>query len=327
MLPRLDPHDLPDVMAEDVSGGEVVIRPLASADSFEALTALLHRAYAPLGALGLNYTAVDQTVEVTRRRCAAGECLVLEHDGRLAGTITIAGPHDPVHDAWALQTPWLWRADTAYLNQLAVEPALQRRGLGRRLVGCSAQWARERGYRYLALDTAVPAAQLRRYYERLGFFDADEVQWRGKRYRSLVMARPIDGAPWPAVLEPTAQVRALWARMQARDWTGVGTLFARQAKAVWWTSGERFLDRDAIVRVNEMYPAGWSISLLEANLLADGRVHSLVRVDHPPHAFYANSFFRFDGPLIAAVDEYWATCERPPAWRDAQAIGAYERFR
>lgn len=308
-------------------GEEASIRPLAPQDSAPALTELLHRAYAPLGALGLNYTAVDQSVEVTRKRCAAGECFVLEYDGQLAGTVTIAGAHDPERDAWALQTPWLWRADTAHLNQLAVEPALQRRGLGRRLVDWCVQWARQRGYRYLALDTAVPAAPLRRYYERLGFLDADEVQWNGKRYRSVIMARPIDGAPWPAAIEPTALVRTLWARMQARDWTGVRALFLPQARAVWWASGERFLDRDAIVRVNAVYPEGWTIAVLEVNTLADGRVHSLVRVDHPPHIFYANSFFRFDGPLIAAVDEYWATREEPPAWRSAQAIGAYERFR
>jgi hypothetical protein len=140
------------------------------------------------------------------------------------------------------------------------------------------------------------------------------------------MVKPIDGAPRPATFHPASLVRELWARMQARDFTGVGALFVPQAKVVWWSSGERFLDRDAIVRVNALYPEGWTIALLEVNPLADGRVHSLVRVDHPPQTFYANSFFRFDGPLIAAVDEYWATREQPPAWRSAHSIGAYDRF-
>ena len=51
--------------------------------------------------------------------------------------------------------------------------------------------------------------------------------------------------------------------------------------------------------------------------LQDGRVMTLVRVDHPPQAFYATSFFLVDDDRILAVDEYWATAEPPPAWRDA----------
>jgi hypothetical protein len=69
----------------------ISVRRLATADSLEALTALLHRAYAPLGAMGLNYTAVDQTVEVTRKRCAAGTCFVAVDGERIVGTVAVAG--------------------------------------------------------------------------------------------------------------------------------------------------------------------------------------------------------------------------------------------
>ena len=41
------------------------IRVFAADDLIEHLTELLHRAYAPLGARALNYTAVDQSVETT----------------------------------------------------------------------------------------------------------------------------------------------------------------------------------------------------------------------------------------------------------------------
>jgi len=44
------------------------LRPLAPSDSIVELTLLLHRAYARLGAMGLNYTAVDQSPDVTARR-------------------------------------------------------------------------------------------------------------------------------------------------------------------------------------------------------------------------------------------------------------------
>ena len=48
--------------------GMLLIRQLAPADSLEELTHLLHRAYAQLGGMGLNYTAVSQPTETTARR-------------------------------------------------------------------------------------------------------------------------------------------------------------------------------------------------------------------------------------------------------------------
>ena len=46
------------------------IRPLLPSDSLEELTALLHAAYASLAAQGWNFTAVDQSVAMTRERLA-----------------------------------------------------------------------------------------------------------------------------------------------------------------------------------------------------------------------------------------------------------------
>lgn len=44
----------------------IVIRPLDPADSIAELTALLHRAYAPLLAQGLRYVATHQDETTTR---------------------------------------------------------------------------------------------------------------------------------------------------------------------------------------------------------------------------------------------------------------------
>ncbi len=61
-------------------------------DSITDITALLHRAYAALGALGLNYTAVDQAPEITRSRLSRGQCFLAEWAGQLAGTIVVYRP-------------------------------------------------------------------------------------------------------------------------------------------------------------------------------------------------------------------------------------------
>jgi ribosomal protein S18 acetylase RimI-like enzyme len=146
------------------------IRPLRSTDCLAALTALLHRAYAPLGAMGLNYTAVDQTVEVTRKRCAAGTCFVAVDSERIVGTVTVAGPHDPLRQAgWAEQTPWFCRHDAAHLHQLAVEPVLQGSGLGRRLLAQCVDWARAQGdLRRVELNVYATHAAAIRLYQSLG---------------------------------------------------------------------------------------------------------------------------------------------------------------
>src|SRR5437868_1228691 len=63
------------------------IRPLAPNDCLTQLTALLHASYASLAAQGWNFTAVDQTVDVTRDRLAGAQGFVAELHGRLVGTI------------------------------------------------------------------------------------------------------------------------------------------------------------------------------------------------------------------------------------------------
>ena len=167
------------------------LRPLQAADSLDALTALLHRAYARLAAMGLNFTAVDQTVAVTRRRVEAGQCFVLDADGALAGTVVVCGPFDETQNPGVRRSPWYLRADIAHLHQLAVDPAHQGRRHGERLIAACEEWARERGFRGIALDTAEPALHLRTLYARLGYAEVDRVQWDGKRYRSLILLKPL----------------------------------------------------------------------------------------------------------------------------------------
>ncbi|MFL9865969.1 GNAT family N-acetyltransferase [Paraburkholderia fungorum] len=155
-----------------------------SRDSYVALTALLHRAFARLGEMGLNCTCVDQTVETTHSRATRGDCYVAVCEGRIVGTMTLHAPdHDSPCDLYR-------RDDIASLRQFGVEPVWQARGIGTLLIAFADHWAATRGYAELALDTPQPAAHLIAFYRGQGFRIADFVHFDGKQYDSAILSKP-----------------------------------------------------------------------------------------------------------------------------------------
>lgn len=163
---------------------DVAYRLLRADDSIEELTELIHRAYASLAAMGLRYLGTWQPPETTRERSEGGECWVGERDGLLVATVTLYEP------ARAGGAPWYDRADVASFGQLAVEPALQRHGIGSALMDIVERRARECGAAEVACDTAEPATHLIRWYEARDYRIVDRVDWRpGTNYLSVVLSK------------------------------------------------------------------------------------------------------------------------------------------
>jgi len=161
----------------------MIIRQLEAADSIPDLTRLLHDAYAGLGAMGFNYTAVDQTEDVTRSRIARGLCLVAVDGGTVVGTIMFVPPG---------QTggcPCYERPDVATIGQFGVSPACQGAQVGTHLLREAERLAVAAGAAELALDTAEGASHLIAWYERNGFRFVEHAQWPGKTYRSVIMSK------------------------------------------------------------------------------------------------------------------------------------------
>lgn len=170
----------------------IAIRPLRAEDSIEQLTALLHQAYASLAAKGWNFTAVDQSVEVTRERVSAGQAFVAERQGELVGTVAISPPKPAEGRYLKDAVPALYtEPGTAILAQLAVHPELRGQGLGEQLMDAAEAWAAGQGYARIALDTAAPAEHLQRRYARRGYVQVGEVQWAGKTYGSVLMLKQL----------------------------------------------------------------------------------------------------------------------------------------
>jgi GNAT superfamily N-acetyltransferase len=165
------------------------IRQLTEGDSLEMLTALLHRAYAPLGSRGLNYTAVDQSAQATASRIAQGVCAVATLDGTIIGTILVRpGPN------LQASSPWYRQRHVASAGQFAVEPAHQGRGTGSSLMAWAEKWANACGYSEIAVDTAEPAHELVAFYNSRGYRFIEYGQWPGKRYRSTVLSKSLSDA-------------------------------------------------------------------------------------------------------------------------------------
>ncbi len=164
---------------------DITIRPIAATDSLNELTELLHRAYQRLANLGFNYTAVDQSVETTGARIAGCECFVAVLSGRLVGTVNLdlRGRDEP---AWVAG-----RRDCAYASQLAVEPDIRKLGLGAKLMDVAEGRARDAGFAFCVGDTSERAEYLLKFYQGRGYAIVEQVQWEGKSYRSVVLAKKL----------------------------------------------------------------------------------------------------------------------------------------
>ncbi len=166
-------------------GAQAQIRPLRRQDSIEELTTVLHRSYAALARMGLNYTAADQAPDTTRRRVALGQCFVAMEDTKLVGTILVNPVvPNPLGDCFG-------RPEVASIHQFAVAPEFQGRGLGSLLLAHAEGWVKKQGFTEVALDAAQSAPQLVAFYVRRGYRSVGRIQWSGKSYRSIIMSKEL----------------------------------------------------------------------------------------------------------------------------------------
>lgn len=165
--------------------GVIVVRPLRDSDSIAQLAALLHRAYAELGAMGLRYTAVDQSEAKTRERISRGHCFVAELGGLIVGTILYYPPNR--------KTPaeYYSRPGIAVVGQFGVDPVHQRKRIGSELFAHVESIARAEGATEIALDTAESATHLIELYKSRGFRIVGFEKWDTTNYRSVIMSKSL----------------------------------------------------------------------------------------------------------------------------------------
>jgi ribosomal protein S18 acetylase RimI-like enzyme len=172
-------------MSQSIDPASILIRPLNDGDSIAELTELLHRAYKRLADMGLRYVASYQTEETTRERISHGQCFVAVAGNRLIATVTYYGPE---HRS---DVVWYNRDDVAYFGQFAVEPELQRLGVGAMLMDYLEAKATADGAAEISLDTSESATHLIAYYTRRGYRFIEYQQWDVTNYRSMIFSKQL----------------------------------------------------------------------------------------------------------------------------------------
>jgi len=162
-------------------GAPVVIR-RAVPDDAPAITEALRAAFAPFAAL---YTAEALAATVVepdevRARMAEGPVWVAQTEGVIVGTVSV-----------------LPRGADLYVRGMAVHPARQAAGVGRRLLAEVDAFAHARGFARLTLCTTPYLERAIRLYERVGFVRTGEGPDDLFGTPLFAMAKPL--APTPSV--------------------------------------------------------------------------------------------------------------------------------
>lgn len=157
----------------------------AGRDSLETITKVLHRAYAQLATAGMNYVAATQSVEMTRLRIEHATCCWVARSAEaVVGTLAYYSQlrETNVPPRYALQ-------DVGLFAQIAVEPALQRSGIGSALLLLAERRAGADGKTELCCDTAMDATALRTYYARRGYRPVGTHRWPHAVYTSVILSK------------------------------------------------------------------------------------------------------------------------------------------
>ena len=112
----------------------------------------------------------EQLRDVAGRADRAELLVARDDDGRVVGSVALvlAGDFGEITES----------ADEAAFRMLAVDPAVQGRGVGRLLVRTCLDRARAAGKRRMVLSTDRRMTTAQRLYERLGFTRLPERVWR-----------------------------------------------------------------------------------------------------------------------------------------------------
>ena len=124
----------------------------AQLDDAENIARLVNAAFRP----ERFFIAADRTnPDKVRELLQKGKFLLVEEDGLLAGCVYVE-----------------LRGERGYFGLLAVDPSLQRSGLGSHMVAAAEAYCRDAGCRFMDLTIVNLRAELPGFYNRLGYVES-----------------------------------------------------------------------------------------------------------------------------------------------------------
>lgn len=170
---------------------------LARADDLETLRGIERRAGEPFRQLGMDAVADDEPPSVK-------ELAAFERAGRAWVVDGEVGDGDAGRPVAYLLLDVV--DERGHIEQVSVDPAYARRGLGRALMETAQEWTVAHGMRALTLTTFADVAWNAPYYTRLGFhtLPPDRLTEGLRRIRAHEAERGLDRWPRVAMLKTIA---------------------------------------------------------------------------------------------------------------------------
>jgi SnoaL-like protein len=104
--------------------------------------------------------------------------------------------------------------------------------------------------------------------------------------------------------EASGTLREMWARIDARDWDGLGGLLDPGLVVRYTQTGETF-DPEGFVRVNREYPGRWHVAV--EDVVGSGeRAVSRARLTDGQQTYHVASFATVRGGRVSDLVEVWS---------------------
>jgi GNAT superfamily N-acetyltransferase len=150
----------------DKPGADVKLRP-AQADDVSRVRAIITAAASDLTArFGEGHWSHVRAAETLRKYVEQGTLYLIERDAALVGTLRLTDRKIPFYRGEWFANP---KAETGYLLDMAIDPAHQRRGIGRQAMTLAEDHARVRRLQAIRLDAYSGPAGAGGFYRKCGY--------------------------------------------------------------------------------------------------------------------------------------------------------------